>query len=152
MGFNTFTMGKMAIAGFTGNYPEGTMINLQNIDARGNPIGGKVSIPADEYTKARTVTREGVKRTSITTKEANDLADKVEAMKDFEAGDLTLKELDSLGRDAKEIAKNIQESKFTKEQERRAKEITSQDQLVMKHLPYKVMMKLLKKEIKERKY
>ena len=126
MGFNTFTMGKMAIAGFTGNYPEGTMINLQNIDARGNPIGGKVSIPADEYTKARTVTREGVKRTSITTKEANDLADKVEAMKDFEAGDLTLKELDSLGRDAKEIAKNIQESKFTKEQERRAKEITSQ--------------------------
>ena len=47
-------------------------------------------------------------------------------MKDFEAGDLTLQELNNLGRNAEEIAKNIQESKFTAEQQRRAEEITSQ--------------------------
>ena len=72
-------------------------------------------------------------------------------MKDFEAGDLTLKELDSLGRDAKEIAKNIQESKFTKEQERRAKEITSQP--IGDETPaLQGDDETVEKEIKERKY
>ena len=128
MGINIITMGKMVAGGITGNYPEGTTFNFQTLDKSGNPIGGVVrNVPADVYQNAKTITdKKGVKRTSITSSSANDLANKLSAMENFDAGDLSYDELNNLGLNTQQIRDNIKNSQFTKEQERRADTITSQ--------------------------
>ena len=128
MGINIMTMGQMVAGGITGNYPEGTTFNFQTLDKNGNPKGGIVkNVPADVYQNAKTITdRKGVKRTSITNPNANDLADKLSAMENFDAGDLSYDELNNLGLNTQQIVDNIKNSQFTKEQERRAETITSQ--------------------------
>jgi len=47
-------------------------------------------------------------------------------MENFDAGDLTYEELSNLGTTPEQIAQNIKDSQFTKEQEKRAARITSQ--------------------------
>ena len=128
MGLNMLTMTKMVAGGITGNYPEGTTFNFQTLDKNGNPKGGIVkNVPADVYQNAKTITdRKGVKRTSITNPNANDLADKLSAMENFDAGDLSYNELNNLGLNTQQIRDNIKNAQFTKEQERRAETITSQ--------------------------
>jgi hypothetical protein len=128
MGINVMTMGKMIAGGITGNYPEGTTFNFQTLDKNGRPVGGIVkNVPASVYQNAKTITdRKGVKRTSITSQSANDLATTLSAMENFDAGDLTYEELSNLGTTPEQIAQNIKDSQFTKEQEKRAERITSQ--------------------------
>ena len=128
MGLNMLTMTKMVAGGITGNYPKGTTFNFQTLDKNGNPKGGIVkNVPADVYQNAKTITdRKGVKRTSITNPNANDLADKLSAMENFDAGDLSYNELNNLGLNTQQIRDNIKNAQFTKEQERRAETITSQ--------------------------
>ena len=128
MGINIITMGKMVAGGITGNYPEGTTFNFQTLDKSGKPVGGVVrNVPADVYQNAKTITdKKGVKRTSITSSSANDLANKLSAMENFDAGDLSYDELNNLGLNTQQIVDNIKNSQFTKEQERRAETITSQ--------------------------
>ena len=128
MGINVMTMGKMIAGGITGNYPEGTTFNFQTLDKNGRPVGGVVkNVPASVYQNAKTITdRKGVKRTSITSQSANDLATTLSAMENFDAGDLTYEELSNLGTTPEQIAQNIKDSQFTKEQEKRAERITSQ--------------------------
>ena len=48
------------------------------------------------------------------------------AMENFDAGNLTYQELSNLGTTPEQIAQNIKDSQFTKEQQRRADKITSQ--------------------------
>ena len=128
MGINAFTMAKMVAGGITGNYPKGTTFNFQTLDKNGNPKGGIVkNVPADVYQNAKTITdRKGVKRTSITNPNANDLADKLSAMENFDAGDLSYNELNNLGLNTQQIIDNIKNAQFTKEQEKKAETITSQ--------------------------
>ncbi len=128
MGINVITMGKMIAGGITGNYPKGTTFNFQTLDKNGRPVGGVVkNVPASVYQNAKTITdRKGVKRTSITSDSANDLAKTLSAMENFDAGDLTYEELSNLGTTPEQIAQNIKDSQFTKEQEKRAERITSQ--------------------------
>ena len=128
MGINVITMGKMIAGGITGNYPKGTTFNFQTLDKNGRPVGGIVkNVPASVYQNAKTITdRKGVKRTSITSQSANDLAKTLSAMENFDAGDLTYEELSNLGTTPEQIAQNIKDSQFTKEQEKRAERITSQ--------------------------
>ena len=128
MGINVLTMGKMIAGGITGNYPTGTTFNFQTLDKTGKPVGGIVTnVPASVYQNAKTITdRKGVKRTSITSKSANDLADKLSAMENFDAGNLSYDELNNLGLDTQQIRDNIKNSQFTIEQQRKAERITSQ--------------------------
>ena len=116
MGINVITMGKMIAGGITGNYPKGTTFNFQTLDKNGRPVGGVVkNVPASVYQNAKTITdRKGVKRTSITSQSANDLATTLSAMENFDAGDLTYEELSNLGTTPEQIAQNIKDSQFTK--------------------------------------
>ena len=128
MGINMITMAKMVAGGITGNYPEGTTFNFQTLDKTGRPVGGIVkNVPASVYQNAKTIVdKNGVKRTSITSSSANDLANKLGAMENFDAGDLNYDELNNLGLNTQQIMDNIKNSQFTKEQERKAERITSQ--------------------------
>ena len=125
MGINVFTMGKMVAGGITGNYPEGTTFNFQPLDKNGNPKGGPVTnIDPKVYKAAVTVNG----RTSITNPKAKDLATMLGAMENFDVKEgLTYSELTKLGTTPEQIAQNIKDSQFTKEQERRAERITSQE-------------------------
>ncbi len=130
MGMNIITMGKMVAGGITGNYPAGTTFNFQPLDENGNPKGSVVkNVPAEVYQNAKTVTdRKGVKRTSITNSKAQDLATVLGAMENFDVKEgLTYSELTKLGTTPEQIAQNIKDSQFTKEQERKAERITSQE-------------------------
>ena len=128
MGINALTMGQMVLGGITGNYPAGTTFNFQPLDETGKPKGGAVTnIDPKVYQTAITVTdKKGVKRTSITNPKAQDLATMLGAMENFDAGNLTYEELSKLGTTPEQIAQNIKDSQFTKEQQRRAEQITSQ--------------------------
>ena len=124
MGINVFTMGKMVAGGITGNYPEGTTFNFQPLDKNGNPKGGAVTnIDPKVYKAAVTVNG----RTSITNPKAKDLATLLGAMENFDAGNLTYTELSRLGTTPEQVAQNIKDAQFTKEQERRAERIISQE-------------------------
>ena len=129
MNLNVFTVGQMALGGITGSYPPGTTFNFQPQDEKGNPKGGKVTnVPATVFTDAKTVVdKNNVKRTSVTTKKANDLANKLDAMSNFDAGDLTFEELGKLGLNTQQIVDNIKNSQFTKAQEKKAADITSKE-------------------------
>tara|TARA_A100000171_G_scaffold13916_1_gene12006 strand:- start:2136 stop:3920 length:1785 start_codon:yes stop_codon:yes gene_type:complete len=128
MGINALTMGQMVLGGITGSYPAGTTFNFQPLDENGKPKGGAVTnIDPKVYQAAITVTdKKGVQKTSITNPKAKDLATMLGAMENFDAGNLTYEELSNLGTTPQQIAQNIKDSQFTKEQQRKAEEITSQ--------------------------
>jgi len=107
MGINAFTMAQMVAGGITGNYPDGTSINLQAIDQKGNPIGGKVTnIDAKAYVEATTVERDGKRVTSITNPKAVELNKLLSVAKDF----------DMVGKDGVTF-KDLQNAVGTKEAE-----------------------------------
>jgi len=107
MGINVITMGKMIMGGITGNYPEGTSINLQPVDSKGNPIGGKVTkLDAKAYVEATRIQRNGKSETSITNPKARELNKLLSVAKDF----------DMVGKDGVTF-KDLQNAVGTKEAE-----------------------------------